>query len=162
MLATEASAATLKEVAGIAAGVADQMTSLSKTLIAEALPKWLGKVEEDKKSAQGSIDQAKESLRWAIRAVWASVVATGLFAGLQMWQSHAYKLESDAGQADSDKRVQAQLDEARRTNTLLEAQLAELKTAPAAKLVVPPKLASDSQATVQTPRPKGSHRVHKG
>lgn len=155
MIASEATAAKLNEVVGFVAAIADKVAGLSQLVVKDVLPEWMTKLAEDKESAAKSTEQANESLKWTRRGVWVAVAVTFACTAWQLYIAHVYKVDSDQGQAASDRRAQAQLEATLRMNALLQAEVDQLRAAAAAASAAKVPLATK----VSSSRPKqATHR----
>lgn len=116
----EESARQLREVAGLVGQMADQMNKLQTMFLTEVLPQWFTNLDENSKSAN-------TSLRWAKWALIASVVATVLMTGWQVWLAREYKIENDTQQAMSESLLRQQITEAKELNKQLAADSKALR-----------------------------------
>lgn len=100
--ASEAAAEQLREVAGLAAQMAEQIGTLHTTFLTEVLPEW-------KSSLQENTVNANRSLRHAVMALVISIVVSVLLAVAQFWVGYVYNSESSAQQTVSERVSSQQL-----------------------------------------------------
>lgn len=110
--AGEETARQLQEVAGLTAAMAAQIGELSQTIVTKAIPEWLNKIEGDRQSAQATLEQARDSLKWTKWAVTASVVVTVAMTGWQVWLASEYKRDNDEQQEAAMQVMREQLKKA--------------------------------------------------
>lgn len=89
--------------------LADIAGGLNQTLVADVLPAWFKEVESGQEHAQTTIAQAAAGLRWAKWALVASVVATLLTAGWQVWVALEIDRENTALQERTEAVLREQL-----------------------------------------------------
>jgi len=119
--ASEETARQVQEVAGLTAAMAAQIGELSQTLVTRAIPEWLNKIEGDRQSAQATLEQARDSLKWTKWAVTVSVVVTVAMTGWQVWLAREYKKDNDEQQEAALKLMREQLKSADALNLQLAA-----------------------------------------
>lgn len=89
--------------------LADIAGGLNQTLVADVLPAWFDQVESGQRDAQTTIAQAAAGLRWTKWALGASVVATLLTAGWQVWVALEIDRENTALQERTEAVLREQL-----------------------------------------------------
>ncbi|RIX48375.1 MAG: hypothetical protein D3M94_05685 [Rhodocyclales bacterium GT-UBC] len=119
--ASEETARQVQEVAGLTAAMAAQIGELSQTIVTRAIPEWLNKIEGDRLSAQATLEQARDSLKWTKWAVTVSVVMTVAMTGWQVWLASEYKKDNDEQQEVALKLMSEQLKNAEALNRQLAA-----------------------------------------
>lgn len=119
--ASEEAAQQLREVAGLAAQMAEQVGTLHTIFLTQVLPEW-------KDSLQKNTANANRSLRNAVVALVISIVVAVVLAGLQLWTGYLYNSESSAQQSVSERVSKQQLDALQSIGQQLNANYEEMRS----------------------------------
>jgi hypothetical protein len=108
-IAGEESARQLREVAGLAGQMAEQMGKLQTVFLTDVLPQWFKNLENGSDATNKTLSQAERSLFWAKWALLASVVVSVVMTSWQVWIAHEYKIENDIQQNTSESLLRQHL-----------------------------------------------------
>lgn len=119
VLAQEESVRQLREVVVLSGEMTEKIGNLTETVLTKVLPEWFRNLKEGAEITNTTLGQAKESLKWAKYAIFASIVITVLMTAWQLWIAREYKLDNDRQQATAESLLREQLSVMRDQNRQL-------------------------------------------
>lgn len=126
-IASEDSAAQLREVAGLVGDMADKLANLHTVFLTEVIPQWVDSLEKNSGAINTSLSQTEKSLFWAKWALIASVVVTIAMTAWQIRIASNYKLDNDQQQTDALLIMKEQLKASQELNKQLKTEGMQLK-----------------------------------
>lgn len=126
-IASEDSAAQLREVAGLVGDMADKLANLHTVFLTEVIPQWVDSLEKNSGAINTSLSQTEKSLFWAKWALIASVVVTIAMTAWQIRIASNYKLDNDQQQTDALLIMKEQLKASQELNKQLKTDSMQLK-----------------------------------
>lgn len=126
-IASEDSAAQLREVAGLVGDMADKLANLHTVFLTEVIPQWVKSLEGNAEAMNISLGNTEKSIKWAKWALIASVVVTIAMTAWQIRIASNYKLDNDQQQTDALLIMKEQLKASQELNKQLKTDTMQLK-----------------------------------
>jgi len=126
-IASEDSAAQLREVAGLVGDMADKLANLHTVFLTEVIPQWVKSLEGNAEAMNISLGNTEKSIKWAKWALIASVVVTIAMTAWQICIARDYKLDNDKQQTDAVLIMKEQLKASQELSKQLKTDSVQLK-----------------------------------